>query len=145
MINQTIFVFPGTISATLTEVGGKGLSLMQGRKAGLTVPSGFILSVLFFLPWFQELRASKAWNDFIQSNKYDLETSCHALQQHAFTLSLTKQQEQELSEALQKYPEETLFAVRSSSPEEDLEGASFAGGYETVLGVTTKTIEQAIK
>jgi hypothetical protein len=28
-----------------------------------------------------------------------------------------------------------LFAVRSSSPEEDLVGASFAGGYDTILGV----------
>lgn len=145
MRNHTIFVFPGTISATLAEVGGKGLSLMQGSQAGLPVPPGFILSVSFFLPWLQELQATMAWSEFIQSNQYDLETSCHALQQHVLTLSLTKQQEQELSEALQKYPKETLFAVRSSSPEEDLEGASFAGGYETVLGVSTITIEYAIK
>ena len=37
-----------------------------------------------------------------------------------------------------------FFAVRSSSPEEDLEGASFAGGYETTLGVTVETLEAAI-
>jgi hypothetical protein len=145
MRNHTIFVFPGTTSATLAEVGGKGLSLMQGSHAGLPVPPGFILSVSFFLSWFQQLQDTTAWSEFIQPNTYDLEQSCHALQQHAFTLSFTKQQEQELSEALQKYPKETLFAVRSSSPEEDLEGASFAGGYETVLGVTTKTIGHAIK
>ncbi len=41
-------------------------------------------------------------------------------------------------------PKNALFAVRSSSPEEDLEGTSFAGGYETSLGVTRKTLEQAI-
>ena len=35
--------------------------------------------------------------------------------------------------------------MRSSSPEEDLEGASFAGGYETTLGVTTATLEAAIR
>ena len=29
----------------------------------------------------------------------------------------------------------SFLAVRSSSPEEDLAGMSFAGGYETVLGV----------
>ncbi len=145
MSNQTIFVFPGTISATLAEVGGKGLSLMKGSQAGLPVPPGFILSVSFFLSWFQELRDTKAWSEFIQPNTYDLEQSCYALKQHAFALSLTKQQEQELSAALQQYGKETLFAVRSSSPEEDLEGASFAGGYETILGVTTKTIEYAIK
>ena len=31
--------------------------------------------------------------------------------------------------------DDSLFAVRSSSPEEDLVSASFAGGYETRLGV----------
>ncbi len=38
-----------------------------------------------------------------------------------------------------------LYAVRSSSPEEDLAGASFAGGYETILGVTAKTMEASIR
>ena len=38
-----------------------------------------------------------------------------------------------------------LVAVRSSSPEEDLEGASFAGGYETTLGVPENAIEAAIR
>lgn len=38
-----------------------------------------------------------------------------------------------------------MCAVRSSSPEEDLEGASFAGGYETVLGVIKENIEEAVK
>jgi phosphohistidine swiveling domain-containing protein len=144
-MSKTIFVFPGTRSATLAEVGGKGLSLMQASQAGLPVPPGFILSVSFFLPWFQHLQATKAWSEFLQPHTSDLEHACRALQQHAFTLSLTKQQEQELSEALQHYAKETFFAVRSSSPEEDLEGASFAGGYETILGVTTHTIDQAMK
>ena len=44
-----------------------------------------------------------------------------------------------------KLGDDLLFAVRSSSPEEDLEGASFAGGYETKLGITKTTIELALK
>ena len=46
--------------------------------------------------------------------------------------------------ALGQFVEETLLAVRSSSPEEDLATASFAGGYETTLGVTRKTLEAAL-
>ena len=36
------------------------------------------------------------------------------------------------------------YAVRSSSPEEDLEGTSFAGMYETYLGVTRENLEKSI-
>ena len=34
-----------------------------------------------------------------------------------------------------------LYAVRSSSPEEDLSGASFARNYETYLGIKYNSIE----
>ena len=35
--------------------------------------------------------------------------------------------------------------MRNSSPEEDLAGASFAGGYETILGVTEANLTEAIR
>ena len=41
--------------------------------------------------------------------------------------------------------EDTRLAVRSSSPEEDLETASFAGGYETRLGVPLDGLEDALR
>ncbi len=144
-MGDTIFVFPRNTSTTLSQVGGKGLSLIQGSQAGLPVPPGFILSVNFFLPWIQELQQTNTWSNYLEHEKYDLEKSCTELKKLVVNLTLTKQQEQELTEALQKFSQETLFAVRSSSPEEDLEGASFAGGYETVLGVQRKTIAHAIK
>src|SRR5262249_38103310 len=50
-----------------------------------------------------------------------------------------------LAEAVRRFDADALFAVRSSSPHEDLEGASFAGGYETVLGVTAERLRDAIK
>ena len=37
-----------------------------------------------------------------------------------------------------------LYAVRSSSPEEDLSGASFAGNYETYLGIQYDSLEEYI-
>ena len=42
-------------------------------------------------------------------------------------------------------PEDQMYSVRSSSPEEDMQGASFAGMYETYLGVTTDRIEARIR
>src|SRR5438876_90103 len=110
-MSNTIFAFPSNNSATLAEVGGKGLSLIQGSQAGLPVPPGFILSVAFFSPWFQELKKTNAWHEFIQPNKYDLKKSCDALKKEALKLSLTKAQKNQLSEALKQYSNKALFAV----------------------------------
>src|SRR5262249_3744641 len=59
--------------------------------------------------------------------------TCAVLKQTAAAFPFTEAQEKILTEALRKFDTDALFAVRSSSPHEDLEGASFAGGYETVL------------
>jgi pyruvate,water dikinase len=60
---------------------------------------------------------------------------------------LSDAQQSSLNEGLAEMnlPEGTLFAVRSSSPEEDLENASFAGAYETVLGVSRDSLEWAVR
>ncbi|NTV36967.1 MAG: hypothetical protein HGA53_08440, partial [Anaerolineaceae bacterium] len=73
--------------------------------------------------------------------------TARALQALCRTLTFTDTQKEELELTLKFFREEDnghLYAVRSSSPEEDLEGASFAGGYETTLGVTADTLEAAI-
>ena len=70
--------------------------------------------------------------------------ACDALKQASQELFLDDAQEQALSHALEPFGKDTLFAVRSSSPEEDLESSSFAGGYETVLGVTRSALRQAL-
>src|SRR5262249_28096746 len=71
--------------------------------------------------------------------------ACRELKHAAGHFHLTAEQKVILESALQKFDADELFAVRSSSPHEDLEGASFAGGYETVLGESRKTVENAIQ
>ncbi len=63
----------------------------------------------------------------------------------ASSIELTDSQKQDLASALNDFEKVSLFAVRSSSPEEDLDGLSFAGGYETVLGVVSDKICSAVK
>jgi len=145
MASKSVYIFPGSDEAELSEVGGKGLSLMIGSKSALPVPPGFILSVAFFAPWFTKLRRTPAWKAFANANDKLLEKSCEHLKKSAAKLSFTKEQQYELSTSLKQFDQKMLFAVRSSSPEEDLEGSSFAGGYETILGVTMKNIESAVR
>ncbi len=51
----------------------------------------------------------------------------------------------DLNEALDRFPDPTLFAVRSSAADEDSAGHSFAGIHETRLNVTRDGIADAIK
>jgi len=148
------YLFPGTIlkTAELSQVGGKGYSLIAGSATGLPVPPGFVLTVSFFSSWLEELKKSDEWKQFLDSanaNNGDLDKKCAKLKKLATKFKLNETQKETLEKALSQIPFEgsykgKLFAVRSSSPEEDLEGSSFAGGYETILGVTYTSIEDAI-
>ncbi|HVM73748.1 MAG TPA: PEP/pyruvate-binding domain-containing protein [Candidatus Paceibacterota bacterium] len=146
MADPLVYVFPSNEKPTLSEVGGKGLSLVIGSREGLPVPPGFILTVAFFEPWLSQLKATEAWKHFLVAKKEkELEHACSVLKKEVTTFTCTDEQRQALSSNLEGYGHELLFAVRSSAPEEDLENTSFAGGYDTMLGVTHQTIEDALR
>jgi phosphohistidine swiveling domain-containing protein len=140
-----IYGISGSEPAEVSKVGGKGQSLMLGSQAGLPVPPGFILSVDFFAPWLLKLKATSEWAVFADAEKDGLAGACASLKKMVPRLRFTKEQARELASAMEGHAAGTLFAVRSSSPEEDLEGASFAGGYETVLGVPAGRLGPAIR
>src|SRR5215467_4768608 len=144
-MSKSIYFFPGDAQATLGEVGGKGLSLLESSRACLPVPPGCILTVYFFEPWLSQLKTTDAWKMFLEVGNDALAHTCAVLKQTAAAFPFTEAQEKILTEALRKFDTDALFAVRSSSPQEDLEGASFAGGYETVLGVKVTEIESAVR
>jgi phosphohistidine swiveling domain-containing protein len=131
----------------LAEVGGKGLSLIRMSQAGFPVPPGFVLTAVFFQPWFEQLEQSGLWTAVLHSSPESRKAACDAAKADARRYDFTRQQCDALATATQSITTSgaTLFAVRSSSPEEDLEGASFAGGYETSLGVTLDNLEDAIR
>lgn len=144
---SSIFQFNTTQSPTLEQVGGKALSLIEMTRAGMPVPSGFVLAVDFFTPWLDTLKRSPHWSDLKPDSVQKLGAATLAIQTLARTLTFTVEQRAELDQVLIPFHQANhgkLYAVRSSSPEEDLEGASFAGGYETTLGVTVDGIEAAI-
>ncbi|HEY9759738.1 MAG TPA: PEP/pyruvate-binding domain-containing protein [Oculatellaceae cyanobacterium] len=140
----TIFKFPGGPEATLAQVGGKGLSLIKSCESGMPVPPGFVLSVDFFTPWLERLKASPEWTAFSQATAEQMQAACSALKAATTGFTFTKEQREAIDEFFKDFEVDVLFAVRSSSPEEDLEGASFAGGYETILGVNKTSIENAV-
>jgi rifampicin phosphotransferase len=132
----------------IDQAGGKGFSLIRMTQEGLPVPPGFILPVAFFDPWIQQLKRTDEWDRVLDIPESSLPWASERLKAKCAGLEFNTNQKAALDEAVGNllskgmYP---LFAVRSSSPEEDLESASFAGGYETRLGVTVEHLEEAIR
>lgn len=140
-----IFHFQDPLLSNISQVGGKGYSLIKMSQAKLAIPPGFVLAVSFFKPWISQLKQLEAWKTILNSPKDVLPENLNKIKAECSHLTLTEDQSIQLKEALRRYPDMQMFAVRSSSPEEDLAGASFAGGYETILGVTHQTMVEAIK
>ena len=147
-ILSLIVSFPGVQQATLAEVGGKGAALIRLVEAGLPVPSGAVLTASFFAPWFREIKASETWAALADATPDRWPILCTALKELCPALPLSEIQRkamEDLRTRLAVLGDDVLFAVRSSSPEEDLASASFAGGYETRLGVRPVDLDDAVR
>ena len=130
------------------EIGGKAASLARLMQVGFRVPDGTVLPSEWFAPWWSELRSTEAWSAFRRASGGPWTDHCAALQASARTLRMTQQMLNDLQfvrETIASWGAEATCAVRSSSPEEDLEGASFAGGYLTALGVRPADLELAVR
>ena len=138
------------------EVGGKAASLIRLSQAGFPVPSGNVLTTDFFAPWIEQIEKNANWHDVLSAlfkvrtsqpnlqERESLSAACDELKQFSTDFDFTKEQRSALEE-IRGATADHRFAVRSSSPEEDLAGASFAGLYETVLNVTSNTLETAVR
>lgn len=143
-----IYAFSTHQEVALEQVGGKAMSLIRMTKYGLPVPPGFVLTVAFFLPWLDTIKRMADWQELVYSFPDDLKMKSTMLKSKCADLQFDDMQKSALDEAVNALmggENGMLFAVRSSSPEEDLEELSFAGGYETVLGVSQDGLESAIK
>ncbi|MDJ0752773.1 MAG: PEP/pyruvate-binding domain-containing protein [Ardenticatenaceae bacterium] len=132
----------------LEQAGSKALALIEMIQTGMPVPSGIVLTVQFFKPWMDQIITMPEWEAVRRSKPEKLKITTRMLQARCAALSFTPDQLAELDQSMRVLQSETaadLFAVRSSSPEEDLDGASFAGGYESILGVTRQNIYSAIR
>ncbi|KFI08671.1 hypothetical protein JN27_02910 [Massilia sp. BSC265] len=128
--------------------GGKAYSLHLLACAGFQVPAAQVLTTGFFAPWIAQLDGMPAWNALIRAAQDDWPAHCAELQAALETLAWTPAQARVLDGLMRRHAArdgEARFAVRSSSPEEDLDTASFAGIYRSCLGVPGQDIGQAIR
>lgn len=147
-----LLVSAGFGALRLADVGGKAASLARLTGAGFRVPEAVFLTCAFFSFWLERLEETSAWADFLRVERGPWSEISGALKDAARNLEAGAEQRAALDEArtlLESWGRgegvRPLCAVRSSSPDEDLEHASFAGGYETVLGVSAAGLEDAVR
>lgn len=143
-LGQTV---SGTMRKGWLEVKGT-FSTESNDGISSHVPSGFALSVDFFNPWVEQVVTSKRWKE-AEPKLVGPEAVavCNTLKEFAKALPLTGEQSQvlkKLQTEISSWPNK-LAAVRSSAPEEDGAGSSFAGVFETKLGVTPTSLEDAVR
>ncbi|MBN2001916.1 MAG: hypothetical protein JXA21_01060 [Anaerolineae bacterium] len=136
-----IYSFTTQQIPVLTQAGGKAKALIETTQAGFNVPEGFVLTVDFFRAWVDTVKEGDLWHKFLQMPDRD---TCAALQARVRQFRFTPEQRAAFEEHVSRMPSEAIFAVRSSSPEEDLAQNSFAGQYETLLGVKLLELEPHI-
>ncbi|AMR45629.1 PEP/pyruvate-binding domain-containing protein [Bacillus subtilis] len=104
--------------------GAKGMNLIKLTKHGLPVPDGFIIQ-------------TNALARFMEDNQ--LQETSENVESGIISGTFSVELKNELTSSFYKLRESyRSVAVRSSSASEDLEGASFAGQYETYLNIKTE-------
>eukprot|EP00804_Cyclotella_cryptica_P029066 CCRYP_005271-RA/>CCRYP_005271-RA protein AED:0.03 eAED:0.03 QI:55/1/1/1/1/1/3/1252/583 len=142
---------PSDASAAI--VGGKAASLARLYKIPSLqphAPLSYALTTAFFRPWLEILKTSNEYiecqNDGISQDR--LEVVCNGLKLSCKTLPLDAAQDRALKEMSSKIEQDFkhgLAAVRSSAVEEDGTDQSFAGIFETKLGVRASQLEDALR
>ncbi len=135
-----IYNFKQNNDVSVKQIGAKAQSLVELYQAGFEVPEAIILSVDFFENWLSKMKNQASWQKLLNSPSQEL---CQQIKAKAQKLRFNSQQRNTFTTAIAKLNGE-LFAVRSSSPEEDLVGQSFAGIYESELGVKREYLEATI-
>lgn len=128
--NQRDFVIGLTDDLSVAVAGAKAANLAKMLKAGLPVPAGIVVT-------------TEAFSHHLAG--ISLDAAGAEVRRQVLSCVFDRHFESQLREALAGF-EMRPVAVRSSGVAEDLAGASFAGQYDTFLGVVgLADVEQAIR
>ena len=150
--SKNAFVIPmDTVGlADVARVGGKNASLgemlRELGKYGIRVPSGVIVTTEGYRHFIAENQLESVIKDALKKWKHgdiqSLERVSEEIRRLLREAPLPQDLEQEIIAGYEhmesQYGRGIDVAIRSSATAEDLAGASFAGGYETYVGIRGK-------
>lgn len=114
-------------------VGNKAKNLMILKKAGFSVPDGWVLTGETFSIVLRQNDLEDEFESIIKEfNKENIKLCSHKFAKLFTKLILPESIKEEISSCLQN---DKYYAVRSSAMKEDLENCSFAGQYKSFLNI----------
>ena len=130
-------------------IGPKAMSLVRLSRIGLTVPSGFVITAGAFREHLEQNNLldhlKVTVEELVKTESRSKDQSLSALRQTIIGAPLSETIRYEIEEHYNKLGADYV-AVRSSGTAEDLPDHSFAGQYDTYLGISNvKDCIEAIK
>ena len=157
-MTQSVISFEKLRNSDVAIVGGKNASLgemiSQLKAKGVRVPTGFATTAEAFNNFLSQNNLGTKIEDELKdldiNDVVKLAASGEKIRKWILDTPFSKQLELEINNhyenLLEKSPEGTTFAVRSSATAEDLPDASFAGQQESFLNIHgIENIKHAIK
>jgi pyruvate,water dikinase len=111
--------------------GGKGSSLLELSELLDNIPSGFVISTDFYKSFVSENNLQ----DIIPNSTINSEDGFERIKQSFMDADFSAEQKELINQEFTRL--EKPVVARSSTPNEDGDENSFAGRYETVLGIST--------
>ena len=119
--------------------GGKGASLGKLVRAGFPVPGGFVVSTQAYTAFIEandlQPRIDRILNGIDFANPQQIERESGGIRDLLSASAIPESLADEIRDAYESLGGDSFVAVRSSGTAEDLEGASFAGQYDTYLDI----------
>jgi len=140
-MQPTVAWFKDVDIRAVASVGGKGASLGELRRAGITIPDGFVLTTAAFRDFIGELRQQLDTESRIaalkNSDTATLNDCCAGIREAVVQQPCSAGLQQAICGAYQELSDggKHAVAVRSSATSEDSAEASFAGLQDTYLWV----------
>lgn len=151
-INMIVF-FENKVIESQSEIGGKAFSLVNLKKNGFNVPTGFIITTKMQHAFFERNRISeliKLEENNLQSDDYgEFSSAAKRIRKAIVNGKMSDEEISLISNSMQelksKLPEGSLYAVRSSAGIEDGEIDSWAGQFDSFLEVQEEDVTDYIK
>lgn len=132
-------------------VGTKGANLGELKKAGLPIPSGFVVTTEAYREVISQTsiegKIGKILDGILPTKPEQVIEASQKIEKLFDSLPLPKKLEEEISKAAKLLSKENRgnLAVRSSAISEDIKGLSFAGEYVSFLDVSYQKLTEKIK